>query len=164
MWWHSIRKITNKDGKIILVISIETGEITPYIVGRDRWRQAEKVGRPFGNFSTASGNYVDVLTSYDPNANVATYPDGGEFSDMYIASIPERYKELIDNLGETKKENIELKQQGDIRAIEIARENISKFADEINNVLTPRKSNSNAKVPPKSDDGKEKASEVEDGN
>lgn len=164
IWWRSMRKIVDGDGKIVLVVSIETGEITPYIIGRERWQDTEKIGRPTGNFATASGNYVDVLKSYDPKTNVAEYPAGDDFSDIYIASIPKRYEELITNLEETKKENIELKQHGDIRAIEIARENISRFADEINNVLTPRKGNDSPKTSPNSDDSKDIMTEVEDGN
>lgn len=164
IWWRSIRKLVDGDGKIVITVSIKDGEITPYIIGRERWQDTEKVGRPTGNFTTASGNYVDVLKSYDPKRNVAEYPAGDEYSDLYIASIPKRYDELIENLEKTKRENIELKQEGDIRAIEIARENISRFADEINNVLAPKKTNGNVKAPPNSSEGKEKISEVEDGD
>ncbi len=162
IWWRSMRKIVDGDGKIVLVVSIETGEITPYIIGRERWQDTEKIGRPTGNFATASGNYVDVLKSYDPKTNVAEYPAGDEFSDLYIASIPKRYEELIKNLEETKKENIELKQHGDIRSLEIAKEHIGYFTREINKVITPRKGDETPKKPPKTDDSKEKITEVEE--
>lgn len=138
VWYLWGSRLVFDDGKVISVICVETGTLAPYIVGRRRWQHCTKENRPIMNFRTAEGRDIDVLKSYDPIANHATYPVGDEYSDIYIASIPEKYGELIDHLVNTTKENIDLTLGVDIMALEMSKENIRVFSDKLAETIYPK--------------------------
>lgn len=52
VWAYWGRRMTMSDGKLALVVNVETGEIAPYVIGRSRWARAEKIGRPYLSFRT----------------------------------------------------------------------------------------------------------------
>lgn len=138
VWYLWGTRLTFDDGKIIAVVCVENGILAPYIVGRRRWEHCTKDNRPIMNFRTAEGRDIDVLKSYDPENNHAVYPVDGEFSDVYIASIPAKYGELIDHLVKTTKENIDLTQGMEIKALEMSKENISSFSKTLAETIYPK--------------------------
>lgn len=138
VWYLWGTRLTFDDGKVVAVVCIETGTFAPYIIGRRRWEHCTKTNKPIMNFRTAEGRDIDVLKSYDPELNHAVYPVDGEFSDVYIASIPAKYGELIDHLVKTAKENIDLTLGMEIKALEMSRENISGFSDVLADTIYPK--------------------------
>lgn len=132
------RKMAFSDPKLALVVNIEKGEVAPLFIGRKRWADAVKTGRPSFAFRTPGGLSVEILRSYDPASNVAVYPMGSEYSDIMIAAIPGRYGEMIDELVRTSRSNMILSTEMDVHALSIAQEHIETFAAEINRVITPR--------------------------
>lgn len=141
------------DPKLALVVNIEKGEVAPLFIGRKRWADAVKTGRPSFAFRTPGGLSVEILRSYDPASNVAVYPMGSEYSDIMIAAIPGRYGEMIDELVRTSRSNMILSTEMDVHALSIAQEHIETFAAEINRVITPRdKVENNAEKEDHSDD------------
>ena len=79
VWAYWGRKMTISDGKLALVINVEKGEISPYIIGRSRWAAAKKEGRSYLNFRTPAGISVEVIKDYDPDTNTVVYPPAGEY-------------------------------------------------------------------------------------
>lgn len=139
VWWYWGSKITARDAKLVLVVDVETARVSPLVIGRKRWEDSKIIGRPIMPFRTAQGVSVEILKDYDPAANIATYPAGGEYSDIMIASIPERYGAMIDDLIITKRANLALTSELDIHAIDLAQEHIGRFSAEVNDILKPRK-------------------------
>lgn len=138
VWAYWGRKMTMADGKLALVVDVESGEIAPFVIGRSRWSRATKEGRPFLSFRTPAGLSVEVIKEYDPELNHVIYPPSGGYSDIMIASIPSRYGELIDELIQTSKSNMILSTELDVHALSMAQEHIGAFSAEINKVITPR--------------------------
>lgn len=126
------------DPKLVLVVDVVKGNIAPLIIGRKRWQDAEKVGRPTVSFRTPGGLSVEVVRSYDAVANKVEYPMDPKYSDIMIAAIPERYGELIDELVRTNRINMILSTEMEVHALGIAQKHIETFAGEINRVITPR--------------------------
>lgn len=138
VWAYWGRRMTMADGKLALVVNVETGEIAPYVIGRTRWARATKTGRPYLSFRTPAGLSVEVIQEYDPAANAVTYPPAGVFSDVYIASIPDRYGELIDQLTKLTKENMTDKTEIDLKSVEMARAHNARLSKMIDDLLVPK--------------------------
>lgn len=145
------RSMAFSDPKLALVVNVEKGEVAPLFIGRKRWADAEKSGRPSLSFRTPGGLSVEILRSYDPATNTVVYPMDDKFSDIMIASIPERYGELIDELVVTSRKNMTLSTEKELRALSIAQDHIEKFAAEFNKVITPRDAPTDKKEVPADD-------------
>ena len=138
VWAYWGRRMTIADGKLALVVNVETGEIAPYVIGRSRWARATKTGRPYLSFRTPAGLSVEVVQDYAPDSNTVTYPPAGAFSDIYIASIPDRYGELIDELTKLTKENMTDKTEINLKSVEMARAHNARLSKMIDDLLVPK--------------------------
>lgn len=139
VWAYWGRKMTMADGKLALVVDVETGEIAPYVIGRSRWSRATKEGRPYLSFRTPAGLSVEVIKAYDPDANLVIYPPAGEYSDIHIASIPDRYGDLIDQLVKLNVESMSTKTEIDLLALKKAREHNAILSGKIDDLMIPKK-------------------------
>ena len=147
------RKMAFSDPKLALVVNIEKREVAPLFIGRKRWADAAKVGRPSLAFRTPGGLSVEILRSYDHASNTVEYPITDEYSDIMVACIPERYGQMLDELVRTSRSNMILSTEMDVHALSIAQKHIEAFAAEINRVITPRdKVENNAEKEDHSDD------------
>lgn len=144
VWAYWGRKMTTSDGKLALVINVEKGEISPYIIGRSRWAAAKKEGRPYLNFRTPAGISVEVIQDYDPENNVVVYPPAGNYSDLYIASIPDRYGSLIDELVRLNAAVMTSESEIDLRSIKKARDHNAKLSQMVDDLLVPKGGNDGA--------------------
>lgn len=138
VWAYWGRRMTMSDGKLALVVNVETGEIAPYVIGRSRWARADKIGRPYLSFRTPAGLSVEIVQDYDPDSNTITYPPASSYSDVYIASIPERYGELIDELTRLTKENMTDKTEIELKSVEMARAHNARLSKMIDDLLVPK--------------------------
>lgn len=138
VWAYWGRRMTMADGKLALVVNVETGEIAPYVIGRSRWSRATKEGRPYLSFRTPAGLSVEVVQDYDPATNTVKYPPAGTYSDIYIASIPDRYGELIDELTTLTKENMTNKTEIDLMSVEMARAHNARLSRMVDDLLVPK--------------------------
>jgi len=139
VWAYWGRKMTMSDGKLALVVDVESGEIAPYVIGRSRWSRAFKEGRPFLSFRTPGGLSVEVIKEYDPDLNRVTYPPAGEYSDIYIASIPDRYGDLIDELVMMSAETMSTKTEIDLLALKKVRQHNAVLSAKIDDLMVPKK-------------------------
>ena len=131
------RKMAFSDPKLALVVNIEKREVAPLFIGRKRWADAAKVGRPSLAFRTPGGLSVEILSSYDPLTNSAVYPMTDQFSDLMIAAIPERYGELIDEYVKAKKEILIHTSEHEVEAYKIAKKHITDFSALLNEIMSP---------------------------
>ena len=67
------------------------------------------------------------------------YPETGTFSDVYIASIPSRYGELIDELVKLSKENMHSKTEIELEALKKTRAHNAILSEMMNDLLVPKK-------------------------
>lgn len=138
VWSYWGRRIEARDGKLALIVDVEGGTVAPLIIGRSRWSKAAKQGRPYLTFRTPAGLSVEVVQSYDPNTNTVIYPPAGDYSDVFIASIPDRYGDLINELTKLKKENMADKTEIDLKSVEMARAHNVKLSSMIDDLLIPK--------------------------
>jgi hypothetical protein len=139
VWSYWGRKMETRDAKLALVVDIEGGTVAPLIIGRKRWATAVKVGRPYLAFRTPSGLSVEVIKEYKAELNQVIYPTTGTFSDVYIASIPSRYGELIDELVRLSKENMHSKTEVELEALKKTRAHNAILSEMMNDLLVPKK-------------------------
>lgn len=132
------RRMAFSDPKLALVVNVERGEVAPLFIGRKRWADAVKIGRPSLSFRTPGGLSVEILRSYDPSTNTAAYPMmDDKYSDLMIAAIPQRYGELIDEYVKAKKEILVHESEHEVEAYKIAKKHISDFSQALNEIMSP---------------------------
>ncbi|KQM09901.1 hypothetical protein AOA81_06620 [Methanomassiliicoccales archaeon RumEn M2] len=138
-YWGS--KMAISDPKLVLAVDVEKSEISPLMIGRRRYASAEKKGLPYLNFRTPSGLFVEVVKSYDEDANLITFPDGDiRYNDLMIAAIPRRYGELIDEFVSLETELLKHKSEASVEAFKIARKHIADFSALMTEIMTPPES------------------------
>lgn len=137
VWWYWGRRMSARDGKLILAVDIESAIVAPMMIGRRRWQKATKIGRPFLQFSSPSGYDIEIVKSYDGTTNTVTYPPIGEYSDLHIASIPARYGELIDELVTLSKENLTATMETELNGVRKAREHNTRLSSLIDDLMVP---------------------------
>lgn len=136
-WNYWGRRMAFSDPKLALVVNVEEGTVAPLFIGRKRWSDATKTGRPGLAFRTPGGLSVEILKSYDVSANVAEYPDDIGFSDLMIAAVPKRYGELIDEYAKLQKELMQSRSEASVEAVKIARKHISNFSALMDEIMSP---------------------------
>jgi len=138
-WAYWGNKVTARDPKLALVVDVEKGIVSPLLFGRKRWAAAEKIGHPYLLFSTPGGLSVEIIKNYDQTTNTIVYPDGGPDSDIYIAAIPQRYGELIDELVKIKKDIYRLSNETELDGLRVAGRHIGHFSDLVNSMMQKQK-------------------------
>lgn len=137
VWWKAAKKMRPADCKLVLIVDITKGEITPLGVGRRRWAAATKIGRPFLSFQSSSGQSVEVVQDYCRYTNTVTYPSTEGYSDIEIAAIPLAYKQMIEDYVRINTEYADMKMNGERKAWELTRKHNKQLSQIFAELLAP---------------------------
>jgi len=136
------RKMEVRNPKYVLCINIETMTVRVIMAGRKGWAKVTRIGCPWLTLTTPTGWELEVARSYDAETMTLEYPEDAEYSDAVIAAMPGKYRQMISELVELRRQLSQETMERDLAAQQEAARMVQQFEQLFRDTVMPPKAES----------------------